>query len=91
MVFPAFGGARLTYINTQRDKGYVVTQSKVRFFSLAWRMFTTLLAFRRSYNALQAAYRKGYDEMTTQSYWQQTLADDMAAADAGKEAAVQTD
>lgn len=90
LVLPAFGGAQLTYLNTQRDKGYVVTQSKVRFFSLAWRMFTTLLAFRRSYSALQAAYRKGYDEMTTQSYWQQTLAEDMAVADAGQENTAQT-
>lgn len=89
LVFPAFGGAQLTYLNTQRDKGYVVTQSKAKFFSLAWRMFTTLLAFRRSYSALQAAYRKGYDEMTTQSYWQKTLAEDMATADEGKNA-VQT-
>lgn len=89
LVLPAFGGAQLTYLNTQRDKGYVVTQSKAKFFSLAWRMLTTLLEFRRSYDALQAAYRQGYDEMTTRSYWTQTLAADMEVSGDQQENTVQ--
>ncbi|NVK13638.1 MAG: glycosyl transferase, partial [Rhodobacteraceae bacterium] len=74
LVPPAFGGARLTYLNTARSKGYTVTHSKRRFFSLAWRMARSLLAWQRGHSRLRAAYRKGYGEMTSRSYWEKTLA-----------------
>lgn len=80
IVFPAFGGARLTYFNTRGDKAYTVTHSKRCFFSLAWRMTKTLLAFRSSYGSLKAAYRKGYADMASKAYWEKTL-------DAGKDRA----
>lgn len=73
IVFPAFGGARLTYFNTRGDKAYTVTHSKRRFFSLAWRMAKTLLAFRSSYGSLKADYRKGYADMASKAYWEKTL------------------
>lgn len=80
LVYPAFGGARLTYVNTDGSKAYTVRHSKRRFFSLAWRMARTLAAFRRSHAALKADYRKGYAEMTTRDYWQATLAEDRGPA-----------
>lgn len=83
VVFPAFGGAQLTYLNTQRDKGYVVTHSKRKFFSLAWRILTTYIKFSLSYGALKAKHRKGYEKMTGQGYWQQTLTVDSVRAGDG--------
>ncbi|UWQ35159.1 hypothetical protein K3555_21600 (plasmid) [Leisingera sp. M527] len=74
LVFPAFGGARLTYLNTDGSKGYTVTHSKRRFFSLAWRMAKTLAAFRRDHSRLKAVYRSGYAEMASKPYWEKTLA-----------------
>ncbi|MDC0660431.1 glycosyl transferase [Leisingera sp. SS27] len=73
-VFPAFGGARLTYLNGSRTRAYTVTQSKRRFFSLAWRMACSLLAWQRGHGRLRAAYRKGYGEMASRAYWEKTLA-----------------
>ncbi|UWQ81932.1 glycosyl transferase (plasmid) [Leisingera sp. S132] len=73
LVFPAFGGARLTYLSTDGSKAYTVRHSKARFFSLAWRMTKTLRAFCSSYPQLRAAYRKGYGEMTARPYWEKTL------------------
>ncbi|KIC15152.1 hypothetical protein [Leisingera sp. ANG-Vp] len=73
LVLPAFGGARLSYLNTAGTRGYTVRHSKARFFSLAWRMSCTLWCWQRRHQALKAAYRQGYGEMTTQSYWRRTL------------------
>ncbi len=72
--FPAFGAARITYLNTARDKGYTVTQSKGRFFALCWQISKTLVRFLRGYGALRTAYRDGYGEMTSRAYWEKTLA-----------------
>ncbi|MFY0312379.1 glycosyl transferase [Leisingera sp. D0M16] len=73
LVFPAFGGARLTYLSTDGSKGYTVHHSKRRFFSLAWRMAKTLQAFCSSYPQLRTAYRQGYGKMTARPYWEKTL------------------
>ncbi|MFT7595547.1 MAG: galactofuranosylgalactofuranosylrhamnosyl-N-acetylglucosaminyl-diphospho-decaprenol beta-1,5 [Paracoccaceae bacterium] len=72
--FPAFGASQITYLNTARNKGYTVTQSKRRFFSVCWQMTTTLVRFVLGYSDLKAAYRQGYDQMTTRDYWEKTLA-----------------
>lgn len=79
LVFPAFGGARLTYFNTRKDKAYTVTQSKRRFFSLAWRMTQTLSEFYRNYDSLKQAYRQGYADMANKGYWEKTLKPEQAA------------
>ncbi|MEY8830986.1 glycosyltransferase family 2 protein [Sedimentitalea sp. XS_ASV28] len=74
IVFPAFGAARITYLNTAADKGYTVSQSKRQFFAIAWQMTRTLRRFTRDYEALKQQYRDGYDAMTTRGYWQDKLA-----------------
>lgn len=74
IVFPAFGAAQITYLNTARDKGYTVRQSKREFFALCWQMTKTLIRFLREFDRIKAAYRDGYEELTTQGYWQQKLA-----------------
>jgi len=73
LVPPAFGAAKITYLNTARDKGYTVTQSKVRFFSLCWQMTGMLVRFVREYDTLKASYRDGYAKQTTREYWQKKL------------------
>ncbi len=81
LVFPAFGASRITYLNTAADKGYTVTQSKARFFSIGWQMTRTLWRFLRDFTALKQAYRDGYGTMTTREYWQDKL--DLPPAETG--------
>lgn len=73
LVFPAFGGARLSYITDDATHGYRVHHCKRRFFTLAWQMFTSLLRWQRQHRRLKQAYRRGYAEMTTRAYWQRRL------------------
>ena len=74
IVFPAFGAAQITYLNTTRDKGYTVTQSKRQFFGLCWQMTKTLIRFLRNFDAIKASYRGGYQKITTRDYWEKRLA-----------------
>lgn len=74
LVPPAFGAARITYLNTDASKSYTVRQSKAEFFSIGWQMARSLWRFLRMYDALKTAYRDGYQEMTTQDYWTGKLA-----------------
>lgn len=73
IVYPAFGASRITYLNTARDKGYTVTQSKRQFFSIGWQMTKTLWRFTRDFKALKQQYRGEYNDMTTKAYWEKTL------------------
>jgi len=74
LVYPAFGAAQITYLNTTRDKGYTVRQSKRQFFAICWQMTGTLLRFLRDFDRIKAAYRKGYGEMASPDYWRKKLA-----------------
>ena len=73
MVLPAFGVSQITYLNTNRLKGYTVVQSKLQFFRICMQMSWTLARFLLRYSALKAAYRSGYDNLTTQDYWEKRL------------------
>ncbi len=75
LVYYALGGAQVTFLNTDRDKAYTVTHDKKRFYKIAWEIGKTLWQFHRDFDQIKAAYRKGYPEMTTKSYWQKTLAE----------------
>lgn len=85
IVFPAFGAARITYLNTAADKGYVVAQSKAQFFAIGWQMTGILWRFLRCHQELKQQYRDGYDAMTTRGYWQDKLALPPADPDTFKE------
>jgi len=69
----AFGASQIVYLNTAQTKGYTVTQSKRRFFSICWRVTKTLVQFLRHHSQIKADYRHGYKEMTKKNYWQQKL------------------
>jgi GT2 family glycosyltransferase len=73
LVPPAFGAARITYLNTARDKQYTVTQSKAQFLAICWQMTKMLVRFVREFDDLKATYRIGYDAQTTREYWQKRL------------------
>lgn len=74
IVFPAFGAAEITYLNTACDKCYTVRQSKREFFAICWEMTKTLREFLRRYDEIKASYRSGYRELTTRDYWEKRLA-----------------
>lgn len=74
IVYPAFGAAEITYLNTARDKAYTVRQSKRAFLSMGWQMTKTLVRFLREFETIKAAYRSGYDAQTTRAYWERKLA-----------------
>ena len=48
--------------------------AKLRFFAICLRMSLTLIRFARTFRALRADWRSGYEGMTTRAYWQRTLA-----------------
>lgn len=74
LVFPAFGAAQITYLNTTRTKAYTVRQSKRRFFALAWEMTKVTWDFLRNFEEIKAAYRGGYEDLTKREFWQRKLA-----------------
>jgi galactofuranosylgalactofuranosylrhamnosyl-N-acetylglucosaminyl-diphospho-decaprenol beta-1,5/1,6-galactofuranosyltransferase len=73
LVYYALGAARITFVNTGRDKAYTLHHSKRRFYRIAWEMTRTTLRFIRGFEAQKTAWRQGYDRMTTPAYWQQRL------------------
>ena len=72
-VYPSLCAAEITFLNTDRDKGYTVRQSKREFFSIGWDMTKTLWRFLRDYDQIKSAYRDGYEELTAKDYWQKKL------------------
>ncbi len=74
LVFPAYGAAQITYLNTTRTKAYTVRQSKRRFFALAWEMTKVTREFLRDFEEIKATYRGGYEELTKPEFWQRKLA-----------------
>ncbi|GHG97900.1 glycosyltransferase family 2 protein [Pseudodonghicola xiamenensis] len=73
IVFPALGASQITYLNTNRDKGYTVRQSKREFFTICREMYRTLRQFLKEHEQIKAAYRRGYQEITTRDYWEKRL------------------
>jgi hypothetical protein len=73
LVIEAFGAARVSYLNTNRDKAYTVQRSRKRFFALIWQMLKLTLRFRREFDEVQDKYRNGYEARTSKGFWQKTL------------------
>ena len=68
-----WGASRITYLNSNRDKGYTVTQSKLRGAWASIRLAVVCLRFLAGYSRLRATYRKRYPEITTSTYWRGAL------------------
>lgn len=73
LVYYTLGAAQITFFNAERDQSYTVTHDKKRFYKTVWKIARTTWAFCRSYEALKAAYRQGYADMTTREYWHKAL------------------
>nr|WP_011116733.1 glycosyltransferase [Ruegeria sp. PR1b]AAN05127.1 RB106 [Ruegeria sp. PR1b] len=73
LVIRAFGAARVSYINTNRDKAYTVARDRRRFFTLMWQMAKLTWQFRRDFDSLQNSYGAGYESRTTKGFWQRIL------------------
>lgn len=70
---PVWGSARITYLNSTRDKAYTVTQSKLRFLKLSLQLLWLSGQTCLGYGRLLARYRKGYAEIATPSFWRRAL------------------
>ncbi len=70
---PAYGAHRVTYLNSTGLKGYTVQMERVRAFKLGVRMIKLLRKFAKEHDRLRAEYRKGYDKLTTEEYWDKKL------------------
>lgn len=75
MVWPAWGGTQLTFVNANRDMGYTVKQSKKRFFGLFRRYLGLAIKFLFQYRKLRDAYREAYPRMTSKAYWMEATHD----------------
>lgn len=82
---PVWGSSRITYLNSTREKAYVVQQSKIRFLKLSFRLLWLTLRLWLGYGGLLAKYRKGYAEITVPGFWRKVL--NLAKAPAATEAA----
>lgn len=69
-VRPAWGAARITNLDGDRSNGYTVVHSKRRALKESLRLAGNSLRFLRDYDRIKADWRKGYEELTTGTFWQ---------------------
>ena len=69
-----WGASQLTYLNSNRDQGYVTRRSNLKAAGLTIRLLALWLRTVLRYGRLRATYRRRYPEITTPGYWQQALA-----------------
>lgn len=69
----SFGAAELTFVDTSGQRSYTVRHSKVRFFSILWKMAKLTVRLYQDFDAIKTNWRSGYNDMTTASYWEDTL------------------
>ncbi len=73
LVVQAFGAAKVTYLNTARDKAYSVARDRRRFFRLMGQMARLTWRFCRNFEAVKGKYRDDYAATASKSFWQKTL------------------
>lgn len=73
LVYYALGAAQITFVNTAHDKAYTLHHSKRLFYGTGWRMARILMRFLRDFDRIKAEWRRGYDAMTTPTYWKRHL------------------
>lgn len=69
-----WGAARLTFLNTNRDKAYSTARDNRRALRLLVRLVRLWLRTQREYPALRARYHQRYPEITNRTYWAKALA-----------------
>lgn len=76
-----WGAGRISYLNADKSKWYTVTHSKRKFLRVTSRFIQLATQFLLRYPRLLQMYRKGYDDLTTETYWRDKL--EMEASPAG--------
>ena len=69
-----WGACQLTFLNSNRDKGYVTRRSNWKAAVLTLRMIVLWLRLVLGYGRLRALYHRRYPEITTSAFWQGALA-----------------
>src|SRR5207237_1048551 len=64
------GQRAVVYRDATGGYGFVVSRNRRRFFRLFAEMILTAVRIRRSFAAVQRAYRAAYPAMVSEAYWQ---------------------
>lgn len=70
---PIWGAAQITYVSADGKRSYTVRHNKTRALRAAWAYVKTTHQLWRDYDAVKNRWRKGYDELTTQAFWNKIL------------------
>lgn len=68
-----WGASEITYLSADRRQCYTVRHSKARLARESWRFLRAALRFLADYDGLLKRWRKGYDDLTGESYWRRKL------------------
>ena len=68
-----WGACQLTFLNSNRAKGYVTRRSNRKAAVLTLRMIVLWLRLVLGYGRLRALYHRRYPEITTPTFWQGAL------------------
>jgi galactofuranosylgalactofuranosylrhamnosyl-N-acetylglucosaminyl-diphospho-decaprenol beta-1,5/1,6-galactofuranosyltransferase len=79
------GAKRVTFLNADQSKYYVLERDQQRFWEESKRLLKNTLRLRKVYRQLGRQWRQGYENMTSDRYWDAKLHLDPAeVADAGR-------
>jgi galactofuranosylgalactofuranosylrhamnosyl-N-acetylglucosaminyl-diphospho-decaprenol beta-1,5/1,6-galactofuranosyltransferase len=68
-----WGAARVTYISGDGMQSFTVRHSKLIALRKGVRMTALMLKLAWNYTDIRATWRKGYQDLTTHEYWENTL------------------
>jgi GT2 family glycosyltransferase len=67
------GARRVTFLNAEQTKSYVLERDQKRFAEESRRLLRNTLRLRKEYRQLIKRWRLGYQDMTTEAYWDKKL------------------
>lgn len=70
---PIWGASSITYTSLDGEKFYTVEHNKRRAWQETRKILGAIWAFRRDYTTLRTQWRNGYDDLTKEAYWRDTL------------------
>lgn len=65
---------KILYRDRQRGKGFVATRDRKLFFRLAAEMLVTAVRIPINYGSLRRSYRRAYERLVSDEYWEQQFA-----------------
>ncbi len=70
---PIWGASQITYVTPDRSRAYTVRHDKAHAFRVTRSFFANVWVLMTQYNAVRARWRKGYDDLTMGSFWNDVL------------------